>query len=169
MYIFMCVCVCMYVCACIYECVSIYVCMYVWMCMDVCMYIYIYVCGCMHYVFMYVCIMYMCVRKYVCHICMYVCGCMYICVHTYIHNTYQMKHKIKYTRGRGQLNYVLTPHKCNERSRCAVFTVLISNGIYDPHPDTSTFYNTVNISSYTASNGINVDERHILCSFVIRS
>ena len=98
----------------------------------------------------------------------YVRVCMYVCVHTYIYNTYHMKHKIKCTRGRGQLNYVLMPHKCNERSRCAVFTVLISNGIYDPHPDTSTFHNTVNISSYTASNGINVDERHILCSFVIR-
>ena len=84
----------------------------------------------MHYVSIYVC-MYMYA----------LCTCMYVHMCTYIYNTYQMKNWIKHTRGRGQLNYVLMPHKRNERSRCAVFTVLISNGIYDPHPhpDTSTF------------------------------
>ena len=99
--------------------VRTYVCMYV--CIYVYLYVCMYVCGCMHYVSIYVCMyVYVCI--------MYV----YVCIYVYIH----IQHIKLNTRlntctpeARDQLNCVLMPHKCNVRSTCAVFTVLISNGI----------------------------------------
>ena len=50
MYVYVCVCMCMYV----YVCVCM--CMYVYVCVCMCMYVYVCVCMCMYvYVYVYVC------------------------------------------------------------------------------------------------------------------
>ena len=57
----------------------------------------------------------------------YVRVCMYI-LYIYIQHI-KLNTRLNTPEAGGQLNYVLMPHKCKVRSTCAVFTVLISNGI----------------------------------------
>ena len=64
MYVYMCVCACMYVCMVHIKCIGIYMCMY--MC----------VCACM-----YVCMVHIkSIGIYMC-VCIYVCMCVYVCVY----------------------------------------------------------------------------------------
>ena len=72
MYVYVCVCMCMYVNVCICMSMYVYVCIsmctYLYVCMYECLYMYVYVCM---YMYVYVCIcMYMYMYVYVCaHIC----------------------------------------------------------------------------------------------------